>query len=379
MKKKDVSRLSVAMIVKDEEDNISDCLRNIKTFADEICIVDTGSTDNTVEILRTAQVKWTRIIWPDNFATARNESLRLCTGRWIFIMDADERISAEDAQKLRELVQSEPVSAYRLWTKNYTYNTFRADFQPIKSNDEPFAMGYPGWFPSAKVRLFPNRSEIFFHGAVHESVLPSLLQLNIPVIDCEDICVHHYGERRNPERIRKKQLQYISLGLKKIENDPDNPQSFAELAAQLAETGNYPEALEFYRQALDKDPNCADYWGEVGALLFLLGFTKEAEQSLRLALRMNPTLFPVWKNLAIVCMKTENWQYAIKALQKCLELRPNDVEIQNAINFVLTTLNVSACDEPTHLIVQNVKREEANAEQSTYQVDENNTQEDVIR
>ena len=95
-------RLSVAMIVKDEEKYLARCLDSIKPVADEIVIVDTGSTDETVKIARCYTDKVYFHPWEDDFSKARNYSLSYCTGDWILQMDADEELLQDDIPVLRE-------------------------------------------------------------------------------------------------------------------------------------------------------------------------------------------------------------------------------------------------------------------------------------
>ncbi len=344
--------LSVAMIVKNEEENLPECLEQIKSFADEICIVDTGSTDNTVEIAKSAGAKIGTIKWNDDFAYARNKSLKLCTGKWIFIIDADERISEDDRKKLRQIVENDNLCAYRLWTRNYTNRVDRADFLLAKEDDE-WNQEFLGWFPSAKVRLFPNRPEIKFEGHVHETVLFSLQQLNIPVIDNEEILIHHYGERGSEEKLKQKQEMYITLGKKKIQQYPTNPFFYAELASQYAEMGHFPEALEYYRKALEIEPSHADWWCEIGSILFIVNHKKEAEQSFRIAVKMNPDYFPAWRNLSLLYIEAKQWSEALSTLQEALRLHPDDREIIFAIGSILLELGETekAKDYLSHFIL----------------------------
>ena len=89
--------LSLCMIVKNEEANLGRCLESVKGVADEIIIVDTGSTDRTVEIARQHGAKIVSHQWDDDFAVARNVSLRAATSDWILVLDADEALDEEDA------------------------------------------------------------------------------------------------------------------------------------------------------------------------------------------------------------------------------------------------------------------------------------------
>ncbi|HIG95637.1 TPA: glycosyltransferase family 2 protein, partial [Candidatus Woesearchaeota archaeon] len=94
------SRLSLCMIVKDEERFLSACLESVRGLVDEAIIVDTGSSDKTKEIARgfVDQIggKLLDFVWADNFSAARNESLKYATGDWILVLDADEVIAHRD-------------------------------------------------------------------------------------------------------------------------------------------------------------------------------------------------------------------------------------------------------------------------------------------
>ncbi len=86
------TKVSLCMIVKDEETNLAECLAPIASLFHEIIVVDTGSTDGTRECARRAGAKVVDFPWSDSFAAARNESLRHAGGDWIFWLDADEQL-----------------------------------------------------------------------------------------------------------------------------------------------------------------------------------------------------------------------------------------------------------------------------------------------
>jgi len=97
--------LSICIIVKDEEKNIGKCLRSIKPLADEMIVVDTGSTDRTKEIAKVFGAKVFEFEWTNSFSDARNYSISKASGDWILILDADEVIAPEDFGKIRELIK----------------------------------------------------------------------------------------------------------------------------------------------------------------------------------------------------------------------------------------------------------------------------------
>src|SRR5438552_17207038 len=91
------------MIVRNEEANLPACLESVRGLFDEIIVVDTGSTDRTKEIAAEFGARVFDFVWVDSFAAARNECLRHATGKWIFWMDADDRLDEENRNRLRAL------------------------------------------------------------------------------------------------------------------------------------------------------------------------------------------------------------------------------------------------------------------------------------
>src|SRR5262249_14796822 len=92
-------RVSLSMIVKNEEHNLPDCLQSIADLVDEIVIADTGSTDRTKEIAAAFGAKVIDFPWVDSFAAARNESLRHTTGDYVLWLDADDRLDEENRER----------------------------------------------------------------------------------------------------------------------------------------------------------------------------------------------------------------------------------------------------------------------------------------
>jgi glycosyltransferase involved in cell wall biosynthesis len=93
------------MIVRNNESTIAAAVTSILPWVGEVIVVDTGSTDRTAEICRQLGCKVFHFPWPDSFSAARNESLKYATGEWIFWMDSDDVIDAENGRKLAELVR----------------------------------------------------------------------------------------------------------------------------------------------------------------------------------------------------------------------------------------------------------------------------------
>lgn len=149
-------KLSVIIITKNEARHIGDCIDSV-SFADEIIVLDSGSTDGTREIAegKGAKVSLTAD-WP-GFGPQKNRALDLAGGEWVLSIDADERVTPELAQAIqRELEQP----------RGEAYNIARL------SNFCGRWIRHSGWWPDHVLRLFKRGTARFKDVAVHESVLP---------------------------------------------------------------------------------------------------------------------------------------------------------------------------------------------------------------
>jgi tetratricopeptide (TPR) repeat protein len=143
--------LSAALIVKNEEKFLGTCLRSLTGLADEVVVVDTGSTDRTADIAIAEGARLYHRPWTGDFSAARNEALDLARGDWILYIDADERVSGGDP----ELVRAQLRAA--------RYIGYRVQLRPR-----------PGFTPYWEMRLFRNHPQIRFRGVIHENIWPAL-------------------------------------------------------------------------------------------------------------------------------------------------------------------------------------------------------------
>lgn len=144
--------VSLCMIVKNEERFLEQCLRSVQGMVDEINIVDTGSTDRTVEIAQSFGAKIEHCEWRNDFGWARNKSLEMATKRWILQLDADEEVIPDSRDALEKL-RTAPAHLEGVWIRC------------INATDR-YRGG--GNMSHAILRIFPNNPRIRFKGAIHE-------------------------------------------------------------------------------------------------------------------------------------------------------------------------------------------------------------------
>jgi tetratricopeptide (TPR) repeat protein len=229
-------RVSLTMIVKNEEANLPACLDSVADLVHEIIVVDTGSTDRTQEIAARHGAKVFTFPWCDNFAAARNVSLDHATGDWIFWLDADDRIDAENRRKLRAL------------------------FAELKSDNLAYRMPcvmHSGAFPNLTekvwhIRLFRNLPAVRWRYRVHEQILPAILQQGGTVCPA-DVTIQHTGYQEAVARRHKKErnLRLLRLNYAEFPNS-----SFVQfyLGWTYLLLDQPAEALPFLQRSLALNP-----------------------------------------------------------------------------------------------------------------------------
>lgn len=191
-----MKRLSVCMIVKDEEAVLERCLESVRGIADEIIIVDTGSTDATKAIATRYTDKIYDYVWTNDFAAARNESLKHATGKWILVLDADEYLSMDEHDQWNTFLNEEtplPYLAYTLPVINFTGD---------KGNKDEITT-------APVTRLFPNHMGIIFERPIHEQLTRSSIHEKVQdnnVSDVSNVLLKDLSKSRTHENLYHKKL-----------------------------------------------------------------------------------------------------------------------------------------------------------------------------
>ena len=226
-------RLSVCMIVKNEERFLGQCLASVKGLADELIVIDTGSTDRTVEIAREHGAQVGHFEWCNDFAAARNASIASATGDWILFLDADEELSTTERQNLPALLNRNNVALIRL----------------------PLINAHQGEESQCIVpRLFRNIPTIRFQGCVHEGVYGACLQVSKEwqmEISLGDLLILHHGYTPEVIAERNKVQRNYDLLVKALKNQPDEVYFNGQLGFELRRMGRITESFEAYEKALN--------------------------------------------------------------------------------------------------------------------------------
>ena len=168
--------ISLCMIVKNEERFLAECLRSVCDVLDEINIVDTGSTDRTVEIAREFGANVIHREWRNDFGWARNESLALATRRWTLVLDADEEIAPESLALLRALRET-PADITGVYVRI--------------QNSVDDQSGAASTMTHILPRLFPTTPRLRYRNVIHESIVVDGTEHLISVVS--PIVIRHKG------------------------------------------------------------------------------------------------------------------------------------------------------------------------------------------
>ena len=221
-------KISLCMIVKNEEENIINCLERALKIADEAIVVDTGSTDNTKGLLKDNykndhRVKIFDEEWEDDFSKARNKSLEHATGDWILVLDADERIFCV-RNKLEELLSNGKALAYKI----PIYNIFDKNNFTISTS---------------MIRLYKNNSPKY-KGAIHEQIQIDGQSYIGEILD-ENICkIYHYGYNSNVFKEKDKSQRNMDIINAEIKKNPKDPFNWYNKGIMEMVEGNYNFALD---------------------------------------------------------------------------------------------------------------------------------------
>lgn len=240
--------ISLCMIVKDEEKYLDRCLASVKDIVDEIIIVDTGSMDKTVKIAESYTDHIYHFEWINDFAAARNESIKHATGKWILVLDADEYLEPEAAQTLREFLQKEEPDGHIIYAMNVLNFLGKA--------------GSTGVSEALVNRLFPNHLGIRYHRPIHEQPRPiDDAKLQYKTAPCR---ILHSGYKEETMAAKRKHERNLSIFEQyKVRNGGYSAYDYLMLGNQYIMMGDYVQAGIYLHKALGKEKELGTAYKQV--------------------------------------------------------------------------------------------------------------------
>ena len=252
-------RITLGMIVKNEKQFLAGCLEQVLPYIDDLVVVDTGSTDETINIAKMYGAKIVNHVWQDDFAAARNSYMEVLPEGFTLCLDADEFILPETGVIMRVLAENKDEKVYYFNTYNYVSEIL----SQFKVN--------------ANVRLFYKKMDAKYVGCIHEQLDTSLEECNV-----SDLVVLHYGYLSKIVQMKKKQERNTDL-LETAVKEQGRAFDFFNKGVALMEYSSFQDAFDSFAKYFEiQDTNllhyypCA-YWQAARAALLIENRNKALE------------------------------------------------------------------------------------------------------
>ncbi|TDL65503.1 glycosyltransferase [Paenibacillus amylolyticus] len=236
-------RISLCMIVKDEEELLPHCLASVQGAVDEIIVVDTGSSDRSAEIAQQYGAVVVGFEWCEDFAAARNAGLERASGDWILFLDADEALDRAAREQIMSWTTVSGCDGLFLNIHNYT------------------GTGQQGVTVNPVLRLFRNAPEHRFEGRIHEQIAGAICRRNPEAaFHVTDMVIHHYGYQTAIVERKDKVNRNVRLLQQAVEEEPGQPFHHYNLGVEYLRVGEAERALETFGVArMGIDPAVTSY------------------------------------------------------------------------------------------------------------------------
>jgi glycosyltransferase involved in cell wall biosynthesis len=234
--------IGLCLIVKDEAKNIARCIESVKGLVDEIIVVDTGSTDDSVKIAEELNAAVYYYPWDNSFSNARNFAMGKAKSQWLLLLDADEELDRGSHEELVQFINTTALDGAHFRVRNYT-----GSYSPENYNLHN------------ALRLLRNNGLYQFKGNIHEQISRDGAERLFDRFATLDVILHHYGYLDEAVREKQKRKRNIPILEKELEADPDNAFTLFNMGNEYLSVNDYGAALDYYKKAAVniKDVNMA--------------------------------------------------------------------------------------------------------------------------
>lgn len=307
--------ISQCIIAKNEEDNIGHCLSHLKSVVDEQIVVDTGSTDRTVEIAESLGAKIFHFKWIDDFSAARNFALDKAKGDWIIFLDCDEYFSEESVPLIKDSIikHGEKKDVEALTCELINIDAINNKIFATAKNISP--------------RIFKRKNYLRYSKRVHEilqnvknnSINPSLVDVSNLLI------IFHTGYSEEAKKEKNKDERNLNLLSKEIEDNPNDAKWNLYYAKQLNSAGRHQESLDYALIAHKyMDTNIIyNYYYSIYSLIMInmVSLKKpydEIKEIFDEAINKYPHFPDYYMSLGTAALREEKFSETIDLFEKCI-------------------------------------------------------------
>jgi tetratricopeptide (TPR) repeat protein len=351
--------LSLCMIVKNEENYLSQALNSVKDVVDEIVVLDTGSTDRTVEIAETVGARVYHFDWCNDFSAARNKALSYVKGTWVLVLDADEVLTPEIVPEMKQAMKS---------NHHLVINLVR---QEVGASQSPYSL---------VSRLFRNHPEIRFSRPYHAMVDDSAQELlqrepQWQVVSLSNVAILHYGYQPGAIAALDKYTRARTAMEGFLASHPNDAYVCSKLGALYVQVGHLREGIELLERGLmatqveppvlfelhyhlgnaytHKNLNAAvehyrlaiqqpilpqlklGAYNNLGNLLLSARDLTNAKRAYETTLQIDPSFAAGHNNLGMTLKALGKLEEAIASYQKAIELNPDYADAYQSLGVVL--------------------------------------------
>jgi glycosyltransferase involved in cell wall biosynthesis len=234
--------ISLCMIVKNEAENLPRCLASVESLVDEMIVLDTGSTDGTVELARSLGAQVEHFAWCDDFSQARNVALEYVTGDWVLVLDADEVLRSESIAAIKRLIDRPEV---------LVINLIRQEIGAVQS---PYSL---------VSRLFRRHKGVYFQRPYHAMIDDSVEALlktepSWQILQLDTCAIDHYGYTLEAIASQGKHAKARKMMEGFLAKHPDDAYVCSKLGALYIEMGEVDRGINLLNRGLQSkniDPN----------------------------------------------------------------------------------------------------------------------------
>jgi tetratricopeptide (TPR) repeat protein len=309
-KERSPQRISLCMIMRDEQEHLARCLTSVQGVVDEIVIVDTGSVDRSIEIAESFGARVLHEEWQGDFSAPRNTGIEAATGEWILVLDADEELV--DGMRLRELLHDEDVEGYCLREVNFIGEELGVEC-----------------VVNSAFRLFRNRPAYRYHGALHEQIMGKVDPVGGVCTRFVGIEINHYGYLEPTSRAKVKTDRNMAIVMEEVARKPTDSFTLFNAGVEFQRIGEHETALGYFRRSFAELASLKAYYASlllrnIVASLHSLERWDEALDVLADALQAYPDFTDLHYLQGQIHTGRREYRAAVKSFRRAIELGDHD-------------------------------------------------------